>query len=231
MAIAYDAFSEGERLTSATTLTVSHTTSGSDRFLIVNVLSQTSGGGDTITGVTYNGTSLTLVGKRAAGSEYIYQFQLANPASGANNVVVTSSVSGFFQCENVSYTGVNQSAPIDVFTSGSDGSGDAQFTLTTTVDACWMNAGARGSTGTPVSGCVARGGAGGIVTYDTNAAISPAGSNTMTVGNGGTTQFIVSAFKPSVSSSIKTVDGLAYASVKTVNGLAVASVKNINGLA
>lgn len=31
--------------------------------------------------------------------------------------------------------------------------------------------------------------------------------------------------------SIKTVDGLAYASVKTVNGLAVASVKTIDGLA
>lgn len=33
------------------------------------------------------------------------------------------------------------------------------------------------------------------------------------------------------TTSIKTVNGLAYASVKTVNGLAVASVKTINGLA
>ena len=36
---------------------------------------------------------------------------------------------------------------------------------------------------------------------------------------------------PGPSTSIKTVDGLAYASVKTVNGLAIASVKTINGLA
>lgn len=36
---------------------------------------------------------------------------------------------------------------------------------------------------------------------------------------------------PFSSTSIKTVDGLAYASAKTVNGLAVASVKTIDGLA
>jgi len=34
-----------------------------------------------------------------------------------------------------------------------------------------------------------------------------------------------------VTTSLKTIDGLAYASVKTVNGLAIASVKTVNGLA
>lgn len=33
------------------------------------------------------------------------------------------------------------------------------------------------------------------------------------------------------TSSIKTINGLAYASVKTINGLAIASVKTVNGLA
>ena len=35
----------------------------------------------------------------------------------------------------------------------------------------------------------------------------------------------------SVSTSIKTINGLAIGSVKTVNGLAIASVKSWNGLA
>ena len=39
------------------------------------------------------------------------------------------------------------------------------------------------------------------------------------------------AYIPTPTTSIKTVNGLAYASVKTKNGLAMASVKNINGLA
>lgn len=38
-------------------------------------------------------------------------------------------------------------------------------------------------------------------------------------------------YEATASSSIKTINGLAYASVKTVNGLSIASVKTVNGLA
>jgi hypothetical protein len=39
------------------------------------------------------------------------------------------------------------------------------------------------------------------------------------------------SYSPPPTTSIKSINGLAYASIKSVNGLAIASVKNFNGLA
>lgn len=100
-----------------TTLTYSHTVSGTDRLLIV-----TAGIRDTtldeITGITYAGAAMTKAdGRNRSGglvdvrSELWY---LVAPATGTNNVVITGSA-GFTRISTsaMSYTGVDQTSPIE----------------------------------------------------------------------------------------------------------------------
>ena len=109
----------------ASSITYSHTVgSGNNRALIVGVFEQS----DSVTGVTYNGTSLTRAGTKVrvgttGGLEYVHLFYLANPDSGANNVVVSRSTSAnAFQAYSVSLAGVDQDDPLvttDTFSSDS----------------------------------------------------------------------------------------------------------------
>lgn len=112
MAIAYGSqqFNNG----TSTALTFSFTTSGSDRYLVVGFTAQDSGTG--ITGVTYAGVSMTkLTGPTSygnaggpSGNNRIYMYGLTNPASGANNVVISSSSSVSMFCYTVYITGADQ---------------------------------------------------------------------------------------------------------------------------
>ena len=75
---------------SGLTLTISHTTpAGSDRGLLVLFSAESSG--DTCTGVTYGGVSLTLVGNVANSGGARAAYYLANPAVGTANVVCTKA--------------------------------------------------------------------------------------------------------------------------------------------
>ena len=68
--------------------------SGSNRVLFVGVGSYNATGGNKVSGVTYNGVAMTLVDTAEAQSNtFISLWRLDNPASGANNVVVTFSTS------------------------------------------------------------------------------------------------------------------------------------------
>ena len=107
MAIAYDAVSNatGNEVSS---LTWSHTCSGSDRVLVVGIsIANTS---NSITGVTYNGVAMT---KASAGTASIAPDQiteiyyLANPATEANNIVASfdSTANSFPSGIGVSLTG------------------------------------------------------------------------------------------------------------------------------
>ena len=102
--IAFDA--QAKSSTTGTSLTYSHTTSGSNRMLIV---ASSSNGGDHITGVTYNAVAMTQVAKLAVGANYLYLHYLIAPATGANNVVVSSGSSVVLVSCAASYTGVLQS--------------------------------------------------------------------------------------------------------------------------
>lgn len=110
--IAFDAASSCTPVT-ASSFTWSHTTSGSNRILIVGValrnnLSQT------VSSVAYAGTSLTLIGVQNQGTiDRVELWRLVAPATGANNVVVTLSASAKTACGAVSLTGVDQTSPID----------------------------------------------------------------------------------------------------------------------
>lgn len=128
MAIAFDA-SSGSKGAGSSTLTWSHTCSGSNRTLVVGCASKTD---DYITGVTYNGVAMTQVDKTTGGgggAEYMYI--LANPASGANNIVVTASVSIDMMGSAVSYTGTSLTQPGSHSKGATTGAGSGALSLNT----------------------------------------------------------------------------------------------------
>jgi hypothetical protein len=96
---------------------------------------------DNITGVTYNGTSMTLVDKEivsGAQSRSTYLFFLLAPTTGANNVVVSASNFTYIASGACSYTGVRQTSQPDVSTKNTASSVTSMTTtLTTAASNCW----------------------------------------------------------------------------------------------
>lgn len=135
------------------TMTVSHTCSGTDRCIVVNVWSQTSSTG-VVTGVTYAGVSLTKIGSESTdgANNSTSTWVLANPASGANNVVITTTSNGIIMCEIASYTGVNQASPVWAsVTNWPTTTTSWTQTLTTTADNSWLVMCAKGRSGNTVT--------------------------------------------------------------------------------
>lgn len=241
MAIAYDNGTYAQA-TTGTSLSFAFTVSGSDRILFV-MGSDKSSAASVVTGITYNGVALTKItglnGSGSANDRAISIWYLIAPATGSNNVVISASESVGLRFSAVSYNGVKQSSPIDVSdTSTATGSATISNDVTTSTDNDWAIQFIKDATGSLTysssTGDTMRlaNDAGGHAIADTGSAITPAGSTTMTLGNGSSANIggLMVAFSPSIPTNIKTVNGLVKASIKTVNGLAIASVKSINGL-
>lgn len=178
MAIAFDAQS-ASGFSGGTTLTWSHTCSGSDRILIVGVYD----GLNNVTGVTYNGTSLTACGNLAmsggASGQNIRLFYLINPSTGANNCVVSASASGSLYGTGMSYTGAKQTGQPDSQNTGGSASTTSLTVNTTTVaDNSWLVGFGYGQTASAGTGTTFRGQPVSAVLFgmDSNGAKSPAGS-------------------------------------------------------
>lgn len=207
-AIALDASANsgtGGATSPSTSLSWSHTTSGSNRLLVVAVST-----GGTVSGVTYNGVAMTMgvshTGSPYGGSDYLWY--LANPASGANTITVTTTTSIATVGLSISYTGAAQSVPVDV--TGSVASSGSVLSLslnvTTTVDNDWLvsmasigqnNSNLTGGANTTARQVIANPyGAPGI--GDSNATQTPTGSHgqtwTNTVASGG--NLLIIAIKP-----------------------------------
>src|SRR4029079_3160852 len=109
--IAFDAASSADTGTvTAASLTWSHTigASGVNRILIVGV-SIRSSSSQTVSSVTYNATSLTLVGQTTNSTNARVEiWRLIAPATGAHNVVLTLSAAARFVGGAASFTGVSQ---------------------------------------------------------------------------------------------------------------------------
>jgi len=137
-AIAFDSATSFAQDAAASSFSFSHTTSGSNRVLIVGVsirndLSQS------VSTVTYAGSPLTFLRADTNGvsvrSELWYRVA---PATGANTVVVTLSVSAKAAMGAISLTGVDQSTPIDA-NAGATGSGTApSVSVTTVTNNAWV---------------------------------------------------------------------------------------------
>lgn len=211
MAIAFDASTDGN-FTSGTSRTFSHTCTGSDRILFVQAIINTSS--DLVTGVTYNGVSMTQVTTTSPNANRrIYLYYLVGPNTGANNVVITTSASTAIGGNAASYTGVAQSGTIiDVSTTATDTSSPIDTTLTTTVDNCWAILLTTTDTTTAFTASTNSTFRRANTTYvdarifDSNGAVTPAGSFTMTVTNtnvNGTSPAgtIMAAFAPAVAAA------------------------------
>lgn len=169
----------------------SFTTSGSDRLLLIGLA--TPGGSDNISSVTYNGVAMTRYVQAVDASNYsIYLYYLLNPASGANNYVVTGS--GVIFGQVVSYTGVSQTGFPDAG-STNQSTGTSQTTsLTTVANNCWVFAFFEfnvSQSGIPAAGAgttIRQSQLSIFYSVDSNAAISPAGSTSLSLINGSNTQ-------------------------------------------
>lgn len=128
MAVAFDAASQGNAA-AATSLTYAHTTTGADRGLFAGVCVNDN---RSITGVTYNGISMTAV---ETGSPSYRLYGLIAPATGANNVVVSVDAAGNITSVAVSVTGMDQTTGWDgVQVSTTISQSDQGVTVTSAVD-------------------------------------------------------------------------------------------------
>ena len=193
MAIALDTSTDGGNV-SATSLTYSHTCTGSNLVLFVSVIYGTA---DNVTGVTYNGVAMTQLGKqqRPGGSRFTYLYGLVNPTTGANNVVISNSASDFTEGASVSYTGVKQSGLPDAFV-GQNYTAQTVYStnITTIADDCWLTGLGYGGTVSAGTNATLRQtmSFGSEALFDSNSSVGTAGSKTInvnTTSSSGTTLF------------------------------------------
>lgn len=181
MAIAFDA-SSGSFVNPGTSHTVSHTCTGSDRYLVVNVVADSVS--DLITGVTYNSVAMTQYDKDNTEGRWHYIYVLSGPSTGTNNIVASASSSCFIEVNAASYTGVNSTGqPEAAAESHPTGSGtSASQAVTTVTDNAWVVGCVKGQGGsiTAGSGTTLRNTSliGAVV--DSGSAVTPAGSKTLT---------------------------------------------------
>ena len=129
---------------------------------------------------TYGGVAMTLI----TGSpltegvgEYISSFVLANPASGANDVVVTVLTTNDIYSRAASYTGCNQTGQPDAQNTNTSTGTDLSVSVTTGVDNCWLVGLFRGRANlTAGTNTTLRNDVSGFMIGDTNAAQTPTGT-------------------------------------------------------
>jgi hypothetical protein len=204
-AIEFDAASTGT-INSNTVLTFSHTTGGSDRLLFVAVGLFDGFTSDVLTSVTYNGVSMTRIGMGVAqNNSRTYLYYLINADTGANNVVITSSVSTKIRGTSMSYTGAQQSGVPDASVTGNGNGTTITGTVTTVADNSWLvgsffgnDGNLAASTGTTSRGILDRNGG-----FDSNEAITPAGSSSLVVTcDSDNYGFVVASFAPLASAAV-----------------------------
>lgn len=157
--IVFDAASNSGYQAAQSTYSWSHTCTGSNRFLAVDVALLSAG--QTVTGITYNGVALSLIGAKTTVTSFgrVECWGLANPSSGSNTIAVTFSGSIASSSEAVSYTGVHQTSPTEAFNSDQAtnvGAADAQVAITSVANQCWIHAALATSDGDVTAGQTGR---------------------------------------------------------------------------
>ena len=145
-ALAYDNATSLEGTAGGTTVTVSHTTSGSNRALIA--FGQIFDTAVSVTGITYAASALSFVAQGVSSDiARCYGYKKTNPASGANNAVVTidNVASESTVISVISFTGADQTDCVEASNSATGSSSSPSVAVTT------INAGA-----IVVDGCAAR---------------------------------------------------------------------------
>lgn len=201
MAIAFDVIGTGGAAAPATSITYSHTVTGTDPGIIVmSMIGDTNGGAGTVTGITYAGAALAQTQSWGPiSNRKMDMWDRTACATGANNVVVSYGNSVFADANSLSYTGVDQTNLEDTSTQ-SNGASPRTVSVTTTADNCWL-VGCASDLGTGPAGAstgtTSRGTAGSIRLGDSNGAKTPAGSHSMAWTGTGTINALMIALKPS----------------------------------
>lgn len=185
--IAFDAASNSGYQAASSTPSWSHTCAGSNRFLGVDV-SLLSVPGTTVTGITYNGVAMSLIGVKSiiSGAGRVECWGLANPASGDHTIVVTLSAVCISASTATSYTNVHQTSPTEAFNSAQAtnvGAADATVTITTVADNDWVHAAIATDDASVTAGQTSRNnvtGAGGSGANEDTGPKTPAGGQAMT---------------------------------------------------
>lgn len=205
MAIAIDATSRSGFETGASA-TLAHTCSGTDRILFVNVNDFADGSSGAPT-VTYAGVSMTLIARVGYPSSHDnnHLFYLVNPVAGTNNISVTRpTVNSSMNILAASYTGVDQTSPIDASTTSYNDIypppvSTLSASLTVGSASNWLVAGvgAQGTVSANTSNLVSRimpSGNNEMAIFDSNATIA-AGSTTATINISHKTAMILVSLK------------------------------------
>jgi hypothetical protein len=132
--------------------------------------------------------AMTLVAKNLAGGMNRYLYRLIAPASGAHDVVITTTGGHTVFAGAVSYTGADQtSQPSGTTNNSASGATSLLTSVTTTVDQAWTvllegsyNGNPEPGAGTGATKREADASFGTWGLFDSGAAISPAGSYSMT---------------------------------------------------
>jgi hypothetical protein len=131
LGVAVDTASSGT-VNNQTSLTIAHTTSGTNRLMLVGV--STLPNGTTVGSVTYDGINLTRVGfeEPSAGHTRVEIWALVAPSTGTHDVVVnlTGTTYQGAVVGVMTFTGVNQTNPLLNFATASGNSTTASVTLT-----------------------------------------------------------------------------------------------------
>lgn len=144
MALAFDAIIRGTNDADHTQpITQAHTITGTNPVLFVAVAIDISGGAQTVSSATWNGTALTLLTSVSNAAQCrIELWQLTAPVTGTHNAVVTLTGTAHATCEIFSYTGASQTSPIGVVATPVTGSGGTSATaavsLTTGQANSWL---------------------------------------------------------------------------------------------
>ena len=222
MAIAIDNEAQGNQVDSVTTQTTSFTCTGDNRYLVVGFQS-----GSAASGVTYDGVAMTqLSTETSPGGTNIYQYGLAAPSTGANDIVITIGSTGSIGSGFVSFTGAAQTGQPDAeFTETNAGSNTVSTSVTTTVDNCWTVAFWRDDAGrllTPGAGTteIADESGKGYHMVRSTDIVASAGVSTLT----GT----LASTAPAWAESIISLSSHIPHDIKTRNTVAIASIKTTN---
>lgn len=185
-AIAIDATANGGG-TTATSISWSHTTTGSNRILFVGF--RFASATNDVTSVTYNGVAMTAITCSAApqAAQFACLYYLVAPATGLNTATVNLSSSVRVEPVSISYTGASQTGVPDATSvATTTASNSVTATLTTVANNSWVvgygySSGAtitEGNAGTVVE---VRNSNAGFGMIDKNGAVSPVGATSTAI--------------------------------------------------
>lgn len=137
-AIALDVGTAGALDATTTTITWNHTCTGSDLLLLMNSYQDDTNSWSSFTYNSIGGTQVQTPAGQAA-TWWCSMWRLAGPATGSNAILGTGTNTKHKGGASVSYTGVDQTSPIDSSNKGNNASAST-FSVTTTVvgSNCWL---------------------------------------------------------------------------------------------